>query len=647
MNFTIDKEFVELYSNKKVNFGFNGLGELTYYRTYSRLKEDGTNERWFETIERVVNGIYSIQKEHILKQDLGWNETKAQVSAQEMYDRIFNFKFLPPGRGLWACGTDIISKGLGAAMNNCGFVSTEHIDKDFSKPFCFMMDMSMLGVGVGFDVKGAGKITISKNLVIPDFIYVIPDTREGWVESLKLLLNSYLGEQGVIFDYSKIRLAGEPIKTFGGISSGPDPLIKLHEQIREILDKRIEKLLTATDIADIMNLTGVCVVSGNVRRSAQIMFGSSESSEYLDLKNYEVNPQRANYGWTSNNSVFCDEKTDYREAARRTAINGEPGYFWLKNAQKYGRMGDPVNNKDYKVVGCNPCAEQSLENYELCCLVETFPNNHDSLYDYEKTLKYAYLYAKTVTLLKTHNKDTNRVLLRNRRIGLSQTGIAQFLESHTLEEYRQWCDTGYKTVQRYNEVYSNWFCIPKSVKTTSIKPSGSISLLAGSTPGMHYPESNYYIRRIRVAKNSPLIDACRQANYIIEEDLYDSSSYVVEIPVEIKCRTISDVSIWEQVELAVFIQKWWADNQVSCTVTFRPEEAKEIPAILNYHKYNLKAISFLPKAEEGAYKQMPYEAITKEKYDDLVSKISELKISNISQDSKPELYCDADKCVIK
>ncbi len=657
--FQLDKEFVEKYSTVKVNFGFNGLGEITYYRTYSRLKENGENERWFETVERVVNGIYSIQKDHILKQDLGWNDAKAQRSAQEMYERMFTFKFLPPGRGLWACGTDIVRKGLGAAMNNCGFCSTEQIDKNFSKPFTFMMDMSMLGVGIGFDVKGAGKVNVKKpitsNGLPADVVspYVIPDTREGWIESLRLLLESYISEGPkdpkfeVTFDYSLVRKAGEPIKTFGGISSGPGPLKTLHKKLKKLLDKRDNQTLSATDIADMMNMIGVCVVSGNVRRSAQIMFGEPDSVEYLDLKNYKVNPHREEFGWTSNNSVICNEKTDYTEAAQRTAINGEPGYFWLENAQRYGRMKDGVNNKDLKVVGCNPCAEQSLENFELCCLVETFPANHETAEDYERTLKFAYLYAKSVTLLKTHNKDTNKVLLRNRRIGLSQTGIAQFLENHTIEEYRQWCDIGYNTVQYYDEVYSNWFCIPRSVKTTSIKPSGTISLLAGATPGMHYPESRYYIRRIRIGTGSPILSACMDAGYNVEIDKFDSSSWVVEIPVETNCRTVNEVSIWEQVELAAFIQKWWADNQVSCTITFKPEEAKEIPAILKYQQYNLKAISFLPKTELGAYAQMPYEAISKEAYEKYISNISPLKIENVRQDSKPELYCDSEKCEIK
>ena len=651
--FKLEEKFVEDYSKKKVNFGFNGLGEITYLRTYSRLKPDGNNEKWFETVERVVNGIYSIQKEHILKQDLGWNEAKAQKSAQEMYERMFTFKFLPPGRGLWACGTSIIEKGLGAALNNCAFVSTKDIDKDFSKPFTFMMDMSMLGVGVGFDVKGVDKITIYKPFFEEKNIFIIPDTREGWVESLRLLLQSYTGtmKHGEYFvsdfDYSQIRKAGEPIKTFGGVSSGAEPLIKLHQQLKNILDGLDGKLITERAIADIMNLIGVCVVSGNVRRSAQIMFGDINSNEYLDLKNYQVNPERANYGWTSNNSVFCDLNTNYTEAAKRTGINGEPGYFWLENAQKYGRIVDGVNWKDKKAVGCNPCAEQTLENFELCCLVETFPANHNSLEDYKRTLKFAYLYGKSVTLVKTHNKDTNRVLLKNRRIGLSQTGIAQFLENNSLETYRIWCDEGYKTVQYYDEVYSNWFCIPKSVKTTSIKPSGSISLLAGATPGMHYPENDYYIRRIRIAKNSDLLIACQEAGYFTEEDVYDSSSMVVEIPVEVKCRTVDKVSIWEQVSLAVFIQKWWADNQVSCTVTFKPEEAKEIPSILNYFKYDLKAISFLPKTETAAYKQMPYEAISKEKYENLIKNIKPLNINSLQQDSKPELYCDSSSCEIK
>ena len=146
MIFKLTDEFISKYSTIKPDFGFNGLGEITYMRTYSRLKEDGTNEQWFETIRRVIEGCYSIQKQHINDNKLGWNEDRAQASAQEMYDRAFKMKFLPPGRSVWAMGTDIIKeRNLYAALQNCAFVSTEDIDKKLTRPFEFMFEMSMLG----------------------------------------------------------------------------------------------------------------------------------------------------------------------------------------------------------------------------------------------------------------------------------------------------------------------------------------------------------------------------------------------------------------------------------------------------------------------------------------------------------------------
>ena len=159
--FKLSGNFIDKYKRKKPPFGFNGLGELVYMRTYSRIKENGKNERWWETVQRVVEGTYSMQKNWIDSHQLGWNPWQAQASAQEMYDRMFNMKFLPPGRGLWAMGTSITEeRGLYAALNNCAFVSTSTLKDDYSKPFCFLMDASMLGVGVGFDTKGAGEIIV-------------------------------------------------------------------------------------------------------------------------------------------------------------------------------------------------------------------------------------------------------------------------------------------------------------------------------------------------------------------------------------------------------------------------------------------------------------------------------------------------------
>lgn len=284
----------------------------------------------------------------------------------------------------------------------------------------------------------------------------------------------------------------------------------------------------------------------------------------------------------------------------------------------------------------------------MCCLVETFPTKHETLEDYKRTLKFAYLYAKTVTLTQTHWPETNRIMMRNRRIGTSVSGVAQFIGERGLNELKTWLNEGYSTIENYDKIYSDWFAVPRSIKTTSVKPSGTVSLLAGTTPGVHYPESEYYIRRVRMPKESDLIEPLRKANYHIEEDKSDMSSYVVEFPVHVPhTRTTSDVSLWEQLELAAFMQQHWADNQVSCTVTFTESEKDQIEPALNYFQYRLKGISFLPKLETTAYPQMPYETITKEQYAEQIKNIKKVKFKQIQEDSIPELYCDSESCVIK
>ena len=651
--FKLSENFVSKYKRKKPPFGFNGLGELVYMRTYSRIKENGKNERWWETVQRVVEGTYSMQMNWIESHQLGWNPWQAQKSAQDMYDRIFNMKFLPPGRGLWAMGTAITEeKGLYAALNNCAFVSTETIKEDYSKPFCFLMDASMLGVGVGFDTKGAGEIVVKGIDKTRGTMFVIPDTREGWVESMRLLLESYFhGQAEVNFDYSEIRGAGEPIKGFGGLSSGPEPLEEVHEDIRKVLEKNSGNPITITTIVDITNLIGKCVVAGNVRRTAEIVFGDADSEEYLDLKNYKVNPHRDQFGWTSNNSIFAELGMDYTEVSKRIVDNGEPGLAWLDNMRHYSRMKNGGDDKDHRAAGGNPCLEQTLESYELCCLVETFPDNHDSLEDYQRTLKYAYLYAKTVTLGRTHWADTNRVMLRNRRIGCSVSGVAQFITNRGLNELQNWLEAGYDTIQDWDKVYSDWFAIPKSIKTTSVKPSGTVSLLAGATPGLHYPESRFYIRRIRLSINSDLVEPLKKAGYKLEPAFgSEDSTLVVEIPVDVGegIRTASELSIWEQFSIASFLQRHWADNQVSCTVTFDPEkEGHEIPNVLNYYQYHLKGISLLPRHDWGAYPQMPYESIDEKEYKKQVKKLNKLSFGVIkNEEAEIDKFCNNDSCEV-
>jgi hypothetical protein len=583
-----------------------------------------------------------------------------------MYDRMFSMKFLPPGRMLWALGTPIIhEKRVGQALFNCAFVSTDQIGKSLEEailPFAFMMDMSMVGVGVGFDVAGAQRIQIYRP-TDEEERYQIPDTREGWVESLKRLLASYfirhftgIHALKIRFDYSKIRPAGEPIVGFGGVSSGYAPLERLHEQVREVLEGLDNQYITVTTITDIMNMIGQCVVAGNVRRTAQIALGSVDNEEYRKLKDYTWDAEnqkyvgsqarRAAFGWASNNSVLVDNRTDFKEVAKQTAINGEPGYIFMDNIRAFSRLCDPADFKDVKAKGTNPCGEQSLESFELCCLVETFPSRAESKADYMRTLKFAYMMGKTATLVSTTWHQTNRVQKRNRRIGTSVTGVTNFIEKYSLDTLKDWLEDGYQEILKWDDIYSSWLCVPKSIKTTSVKPSGTVSLLAGVNPGCHYPEFNYYIRRVRISKGSSLLPSLIAAGLDVEDDVMDASSSVVSFPVHNEGRSLNDVSIWEQVSLASFLQTYWSDNQVSCTVTFKPEEANQIAPILEFFKYSLKSISFLPKLETGAYAQMPYEAITKEHYGKMMKSIKPISYLNSGEDAIAEKFCNNDTCVI-
>jgi len=645
ISFNLEENFLDQFKGKQPDWG--PLGYITYKRTYARMIESETRkEEFWETVKRVVEGCYSIQKEHCVKLSLPWSDSKAQRSAQKMFEKIWNFKLSPPGRGMWMMGTEFIARHGSMALNNCGFASTEDIDLKYTKAFEFVMDALMLGVGVGFDTKGTGKIVIKE----PEegiYDYQIPDSREGWVEALRLMLEAFfLGKQVPNIDFSLIRPKGTPIRGFGGIASGPGPLIEMLKDIKALLTERIGKAISSVDIVDIMNYIGRCVVSGNVRRSAEIALGDPTDFDFVTCK--QDQDKLYSHRWASNNSVFAVKGIDYSFLADQIAVNGEPGIFWLDNARAFSRMGDKPDNKDKKAAGVNPCGEQTLESFELCCLVETFPSRHESYEEFKETIKFAYLYAKSVTLVNTHWKETNAVMLKNRRMGISQTGIIEAFVKHGRTKILDWCNKGYKYLREVDEQYSNWLCIPKSIKITTVKPSGTISLLPGVPPGIHYPHSEYYIRRIRISKNSDLIDIVRDAGYTIEEDLYSKNAYSVEFPVHERYfdRSKNDVSIWEQAENAAAYQRYWSDNQVSITITFKEEEAKEIKNVLNCYEDKLKSASFLPIKEHG-YKQAPYEEITKEQYEEMISKIRPMNLDGTKDRVIGEKYCDSDKCEIR
>lgn len=1307
LSFALSDDFVASYANTRPAFGFgiggdNTLGELTFIGKYARRKPDSTKERWYEVCRRVIEGMYSILKDHCLQNRTPWNELKAKRSAEDAYDRMFSFKWLPPGRGLWMMGTEFVhannnsaalqncfggdvtfitrrgvctlaemvdqdvevwgndgwTKGTvhafgerevqritfapyntrsnvrvtvtatpdhrwimrdgsvntalavgdvvpamatdgcydfdgirhglifgdgsinyiyangeyshmmrlcgekrswadlfdnvhlqpncdgdpvvyyrspinmkalpattdlrylagfvkgwletdGTQLNdttwrlstqdagaaewlrehaasagwvvngfnyssvletnfgrrsaqlinitlvrpegkawtvksvepldepaqtycvtvpdvgaftlasgiytgNCMFISTRGISSrsvdDSILPFIRLMEASMLGVGVGFDTKGAGKIELNE----PDFerteIYVIEDSREGWYKSLGKLLESYFFEHRatIVFDYLKIRPAGALIMGFGGVAAGPGPLEDLHANLRNVLGGRDGQRLTATDIVDICNMIGKCVVAGNVRRSALLALGDPDDDSFLDLKNWDVNPGRMGpngWGYTSNNSAEATVGTDYSYLAERIVSNGEPGLIYTDLCRKYGRLVDEPTNRDYRVAGCNPCvagetmvmttagprradqllltpfwavvngkayhsrtgmyetrvadlhrlqtkegysllvtgnhkirtadgymvpaerlvpgdqieinnhrdvagwegrggeedgyligsflgdggwegnvavvkvwqrdegsaamrhallsaaqtiphrsdwqgwrdhgrgyeamtlpppyleswgiarrskattdvfettssafhvgllrglfdtdghvegwqesdrsdkggsvrltqvdrsrlelvqrmllrlgvksriylaraartealpggeyecreswrlvvssndlpvfagvigfnhtikaeklakivartrfyskpfvatvesfefvrtdvvydctvdelhlfdanglvvsncAEQSLESMELCTLVETFPINCEDLDDWVRTLKYAYLYGKAVTLLPTHWPESNEVMQRNRRIGCSVSGQAQFVEQHGVMVLKDWLNLGYQAIVARDLQYSEWLGVRESIKKTSVKPSGTVSLVAGVTPGVHWPTARgRYVRRVRYRAGDPTVMVLEDAGYEVEPDVMDpKNTVVVAFPVQgPEIRSERDVSVWEKMYLAVHHQRYWADNMVSLTASFRPEEQRDIAAVLKAFDGQLKVIAMLPLLDAGgAYQQMPYEQVTDSEWERLGARVRPIDFDVLYQDgsdAEGEKFCSSDSCELK
>jgi ribonucleoside-triphosphate reductase (thioredoxin) len=676
--FKLNDETLEILKSKTPVFGFNGLGEVVFRRTYSR-----NDESWCDVVIRVMEGVFSIRKEHFKRNSLHWEDKERQNVAREMAISLFEMEWLPPGRGLWMMGTQFAYERGSTALNNCSATDTE---KDLVHSAEWTMDCLMNGVGVGFSTSWKGKATMPNKKDSEKI--VIPDSREGWVDSLIKLLCSYINSpkhgknKFPEFDYSIIRKQGTPIKGFGGTSSGPDPLKKMHERIEGYLDAFCEGELNIIKvnfkedgnsekttiskkyghcrlIADIFNAIGACVVAGNVRRSAEICLGDVEDEEFVNLKNYDINPERSEIGWMSNNSVVLKEDQDYEDfsfipdMARRIIDNGEPGMINLYNMQKYARYGKEKPDKGSLV---NPCGEICLENFELCNLAETFPPRCKNSTRFYKALKFATLYASTVSLLPTHRPETNAIIAKNRRIGVSISGIAQWASGEVDDEWGEMNYTkmtkflrdGYKIVKDENKRLADLAGVPASVRVTTVKPSGSISLLAGVTPGVHYPVSRYAIRRVRIGKDSPLIESLIDAGIKYEDDTYSDNTYVFSFAIDHgNVRPCEEVSPWEQFSVVAMMQRCYADNCVSATIYFDKEkDAPDVEKMLAMYIPVLKSVSMLPHSGHG-YVQAPYEPINKEEYEKLrdsykVPDFNKVK-NNVPVGSK---FCTGDRCEI-
>jgi ribonucleoside-triphosphate reductase len=610
----LSPEFVASYATKQAPWGFNGMGEIVFLRTYSRKKDNGDNETWAETLARVINGAH----------DIGVELTSEE--AEKLFDHCFNLRCSFSGRSLWQLGTPLVQKFSATSLNNCYFTNIEKIE-DFE----LLFDYLMLGGGVGFSVERSKIHELPKvkaNVKVNhersnDADIIVPDSRHGWSRLLHSVLKSYF-YTGKSFTYSTIliREFGAPLKTFGGTASGPGALIDGVEDICKVLENRTGKKLRSVDVLDICNIIGRIVISGSSRRSAQIAIGDPDDVLFLRAKNWasgSVPAWRAN----SNNSIYADHFEEIMpELWKGYDGSGEPyGLVNRRLARTFGRLGE--KRLDESIEGFNPCAEIALADGESCNLATIFLPNVESK---EQLLEISYLLyrvQKQITQLSYPYDKTTNIVRKNARLGQSVTGILQ-----CNEDQLSWLDDAYTALRAEDLAWSAMHKFSKSVRLTTVQPSGTLSLLPGVTPGIHPAYARFYIRRVRFGAADPLVDACRKRGYKVQWDIgidgrEDHTRYVVEFPCESPENAIlaADMTAVEQLEWVKKMQTVWADNAVSVTVYYRKEE---LPAIKTWLSENydsaVKSVSFLLHSDHN-FPLPPYEEITEEHYRKMLSRI--------------------------
>ena len=618
---------------------WSNLSRIIYRRTYSR-RDSGTLENWNQTVERAIMGNIK-----------GKNVPESEI--KELLRLAQERKAGPGGRGYWFSGAPAHARFGGEALNSCWFFTAA----DYNH-FVMAQDLLMLGGGVGLSVEHqfTSKLPrVKRDVCIThkatkDADFIIPDSREGWCELTRRVLESFL-ETGRSFTYSTVcvRGYGEPIVGFGGISSGPIPLVKFIGTLTGILSARAGKQLRPEDAADILTATGEMVVAGNVRRSALLILGDCWDKDFLKMKRWDLGTIPTHRS-CANYSVVCEDIDDLHPLFWKTYEQGEPFGIVNRTAiQKYGRIGEL---KADNAIGVNPCAEATLENGEPCNLTEMALCNFDSEEEFIAASRLMQRYAKRVTMERYHHPVSQSVIERNRRTG---NGITGCLASKLFVP--DVLDKSYTAIQDEDEKYSKELGIPRSKRTTVVKPSGTMSkvLDCNGYEGIHAAYSRYIIQRIRMASNDPLIPKLRAAGHHVEpvirfDGTLDPQTLVVDFYVaapEGSPVADEDWDTWKQLDVLKMAQKHWADQSVSVTVYYKKEDIPKLKEWLAQNLPFVKSISFLCHNDHG-FIQAPKEAITQEQYEMLSRDIKPISIEDIQEGEMLEgMECEGGACPLR
>ena len=618
----------------------NEVAEFIYKRTYSRwLEKENRREDWPETIERFI-GFITEERPDI-----------PEKTVNKIRKYMMEFAVMPSMRFLWAAGP--AAKADNTTIYNCSFTKINTIEA-----FAECLYILMCGTGFGFSVE---QEEIDKLPTVPEIRsgqalkkIIIEDSKKGWADSVKTLMESLYDGQNIYFDYTEIRLEGARLMTMGGRASGPQPLVKLHDFIRETMHNSQGRQLTSLECHDICNQIAEIVVVGGVRRSSQISLSDLHDTDMRHAKEWPYPIKRA----MANNSAIYREKPSAAEFLKEWASlalsgTGERGIFNLEAAQNKA----PSRRYAPLIQGTNPCGEIMLRDMEFCNLSEVVvraDDDLDTLLDKVECATWLGVIQSSFTdfpyLRDTWKKNCDKECL----LGVSLTGQMDnpsVLSSEALSALKS-------RVIRISRKASTILGTRMPTATTCVKPSGTVSQLVDSASGVHPRYSQYYIRRYRIAARDPLFTMlkevgipCNPENGQTEDD---ASTWVLEFPVKSPegCITRKDVTALDQLSHYKNLQHNWCEHNASMTVYVRDDEWFEVGNWVYKNWDIINGVSFLPY-DGGHYKLAPYEEIDVHTYERLIKDLPRIVYSELAKyeyedntQGKQELACSGDKCDI-
>jgi ribonucleoside-diphosphate reductase alpha chain len=584
------------------------------------VEAEGRRETWGETVDR----YFSFMTNHLEKNH---NYIPNEKLVAELKEFVFERNVMPSMRSVMTSGAALERDNV--AGYNCAFLPV-----DSPRSFDETMYVLMCGTGVGFSVeyKYINKLpAVPEKLEKTDTVIVVEDSKQGWAKAYRELLASLWAGYIPAIDVTKVRPSGARLKTMGGRSSGPQPLVNLFDFTISKFKAATGRNLKPIECHDIMCKIGEVVVVGGVRRSAMISLSNINDIEMAQAKSgnwWEASPQRA----LSNNSVAYSRKPGMEQFIAEwkslyDSKSGERGIYNVAAAQaqaaKFGRRDPEIH------YGTNPCSEIILRPYQFCNLSEVVVRENDSKKDIERKVELATIlgtWQSTLTDFKYLRKIWKDNTEEERLLGVSLTGQFghKFMSGkEDLIMLEAFLMTLREKAREINKEESGKIGIPESAAITCVKPSGTVSQLVGVSSGMHPWHSPYYIRTVRGSKGDPISTFLKEVGIPVEDDVMKpNETYVFSFPVKAPDGAIvrNDLTAIDHLNIWLVYQRAWCEHKPSITVSVKEEEWMEVGAWVYKNFDEVSGISFLPHSDH-TYKQAPYQEVSKEEYEALVAKM--------------------------